>query len=48
MSGFDHMGFSVGDLDKSLAFYDAALAPVGLAVREEMVGKRKWTVNSGQ
>ena len=30
MSGFDHMGYSVGDIEKSAAFYDAALAPVGL------------------
>jgi catechol 2,3-dioxygenase-like lactoylglutathione lyase family enzyme len=30
MSGFDHVGYSVGDMDKSAAFYDAALAPVGI------------------
>ncbi|HTM76828.1 MAG TPA: VOC family protein [Devosia sp.] len=27
---FDHMGYSVGDYDKSTAFYDAALAPLGI------------------
>jgi len=32
MSGFDHMGFAVGDFEKSAAFYDAALAP--LSVKE--------------
>lgn len=30
MSGFDHMGFAVGDFEKSAAFYDAALAPLAL------------------
>lgn len=30
MSGFDHMGFAVGDYDKSIAFYDRALAPLGI------------------
>jgi catechol 2,3-dioxygenase-like lactoylglutathione lyase family enzyme len=30
MSGIDHVGYSVGDMDKSAAFYDAALAPVGI------------------
>jgi catechol 2,3-dioxygenase-like lactoylglutathione lyase family enzyme len=27
----DHVGFPVSDLDRSTAFYDAALAPLGLA-----------------
>lgn len=31
MSGFDHMSYSVGDLAKSSAFYDAALGAVGLS-----------------
>ena len=30
MTIFDHLGYSVGDLDKSAAFYDAALAPLGI------------------
>jgi catechol 2,3-dioxygenase-like lactoylglutathione lyase family enzyme len=30
MSIFDHIGYSVGDYDKSTAFYDAALAPLGI------------------
>ena len=30
MSIFDHLGYSVGDLDESAAFYDAALAPLGI------------------
>lgn len=30
MSIFDHLGYSVGDLDRSAAFYDAALAPLGI------------------
>ena len=30
MSGFDHLGYSVGDYDKSTAFYNAALGAVGL------------------
>lgn len=28
----DHMGFAVSELDRSKRFYDAALAPLGLAV----------------
>jgi catechol 2,3-dioxygenase-like lactoylglutathione lyase family enzyme len=28
----DHMGFAISDLERSKAFYDAALAPLGLAV----------------
>ncbi|WP_375449853.1 VOC family protein [uncultured Devosia sp.] len=27
---FDHLGFAVGDFDRSAAFYDAALAPLGI------------------
>ena len=30
MSIFDHLGYSVGDFDVSAAFYDAALAPLGI------------------
>ena len=30
MTIFDHLGYSVGDFDKSTAFYDAALAPLGI------------------
>jgi catechol 2,3-dioxygenase-like lactoylglutathione lyase family enzyme len=30
MSGFDHMGYSVGDFEKSSKFYDAALGAVGI------------------
>jgi catechol 2,3-dioxygenase-like lactoylglutathione lyase family enzyme len=33
---FDHLGFAVVDFDKSLAFYKAALAPLGIGV--EMQG----------
>jgi catechol 2,3-dioxygenase-like lactoylglutathione lyase family enzyme len=32
---FDHIGFAVRDLDKTRAFYTAALAPPGLAIRYE-------------
>lgn len=28
---FDHMGFDVVDFERSAAFYDAALAPLGIA-----------------
>ena len=31
----DHVGFSVSDIDKSRAFYDAALKPLGLSVLME-------------
>ena len=31
----DHVGFAVSDIDRSRAFYDAALAPLGLAVLME-------------
>ena len=30
MTIFDHLGYSAGDFDKSVAFYDAALAPLGI------------------
>jgi catechol 2,3-dioxygenase-like lactoylglutathione lyase family enzyme len=30
MSGLDHLGFSVADYEASLAFYTAALAPLGV------------------
>ena len=29
----DHVGFAVSDIEKSRRFYDAALAPLGMAVR---------------
>ena len=29
---FDHIGFNVGDFDRSLAFYWAVLAPLGIGV----------------
>ena len=39
----DHMGFAISDLERSKAFYDAALAPLGLAmimtVTPEQTGK---------
>lgn len=39
----DHVGFAVTDIDKSKAFYEAALAPLGIApimtVTPEMTGK---------
>ncbi len=31
---FDHFGFVVGDLAKSLRFYEACLAPLGLRIAE--------------
>lgn len=30
MTIFDHVGYAVGDFDKSATFYDAALAPLGI------------------
>jgi catechol 2,3-dioxygenase-like lactoylglutathione lyase family enzyme len=33
----DHMGFSVGDYDRSKAFYEKALAPLGLKLLMEPV-----------
>ena len=39
---FDHIGFTVSDLKRSKAFYDAALKPLGIGlvmeVTEEMTG----------
>jgi catechol 2,3-dioxygenase-like lactoylglutathione lyase family enzyme len=35
---FDHIGFPVGDLAQTRAFYLAALAPLGLGVAMEMPG----------
>jgi catechol 2,3-dioxygenase-like lactoylglutathione lyase family enzyme len=32
---FDHIGFGVRDLAKTRAFYAAALAPLGLAIRHD-------------
>jgi catechol 2,3-dioxygenase-like lactoylglutathione lyase family enzyme len=32
----DHIGFAVTDLDRSRAFYEAALAPLGIAVIMEV------------
>jgi catechol 2,3-dioxygenase-like lactoylglutathione lyase family enzyme len=32
---FDHVGFNVGDLQRSRAFYIAALAPLGMKVLRE-------------
>ena len=29
---FDHLGFAVSDFEKSLAFYKAALAPLGVGI----------------
>ena len=29
---FDHVGFNVSDFGRSLAFYEAALAPLGMTV----------------
>ncbi|MFN0194336.1 MAG: VOC family protein [Aestuariivirga sp.] len=33
---FDHVGFPVSDLKKSRAFYEAALAPLGVGVKMEL------------
>ena len=35
MSGLDHLGFSATDYARSRAFYEAALAPLGLRVMME-------------
>lgn len=32
MSTIDHVGFSVSDFDRSAAFYEAALAPIGIGL----------------
>jgi catechol 2,3-dioxygenase-like lactoylglutathione lyase family enzyme len=58
MTIFDHLGYSVGDFDKSTAFYDAALAPLGIKRLSEfdypggkVIGygadRREFWVNSG-
>jgi catechol 2,3-dioxygenase-like lactoylglutathione lyase family enzyme len=36
---FDHLSLGVGDLARSKAFYDAALAPLGLAPHETIPGE---------
>jgi len=36
MSILDHVGYAVGDFEKSSAFYDAALAPLGVKRISEM------------
>ncbi len=41
---FDHIGFNVGDFDRSLAFYEAALAPLGLGVLSKGEG---WAMVGG-
>ncbi|RWL50238.1 MULTISPECIES: VOC family protein [unclassified Mesorhizobium] len=41
---FDHIGFNVGNLEKSLAFYKAVLAPLGLGVLESGEG---WAMLGG-
>jgi catechol 2,3-dioxygenase-like lactoylglutathione lyase family enzyme len=35
----DHVFFSVSDLDRSIAFYTAALAPLGITQRHDFDGK---------
>ena len=35
---FDHIGFNVGDFDRSLAFYWAVLAPLGIGVLDQGEG----------
>ncbi|MEO5805280.1 VOC family protein [Devosia sp.] len=56
---FDHFGFAVGDFDKSAAFYDAALTPLGIkrAMQFEFPGgqvigygaeRPEFWVNSGE
>lgn len=34
----DHVGFAVSDIDRSRAFYEKALAPIGLEVLKEVDG----------
>lgn len=36
---FDHMGFDVRDLDQSVKFYEAALAPLGIKL---LVHSKEW------
>ena len=35
----DHIFLSVGDIDRSIAFYTAALAPLGITRRHDYAGK---------
>ena len=35
---FDHIGFAVSDLAKTRAFYEAALAPLGLVLQRDSPG----------
>jgi catechol 2,3-dioxygenase-like lactoylglutathione lyase family enzyme len=37
---FDHVGFPVSDLKKSRAFYEAALAPLGIGVKMEVTAEQ--------
>jgi catechol 2,3-dioxygenase-like lactoylglutathione lyase family enzyme len=37
---FDHVGFPVRDLKKSRAFYEAALAPLGIGVKMEVTAEQ--------
>ena len=37
MSDFDHLGISVADIDKSIAFYKQALAPLGMTCQVDAV-----------
>lgn len=41
---FDHLGFNVDDVERSKAFYAAALAPLGMTVLREGEG---WAVIGG-
>jgi catechol 2,3-dioxygenase-like lactoylglutathione lyase family enzyme len=43
-SVFDHIGYNVADFPRSLAFYEAALAPLGLGVMSSGEG---WAVLGG-
>jgi catechol 2,3-dioxygenase-like lactoylglutathione lyase family enzyme len=60
MSILDHVGYSVGDLDKSASFYDTALAPLGIKRASEFeypggkvigygaAGRPQFWINSGE
>jgi catechol 2,3-dioxygenase-like lactoylglutathione lyase family enzyme len=37
---FDHLGFSITDLDKSKSFYTAALAPLGITLLMEVTAEQ--------
>lgn len=42
---FDHVGIHVSDLERSRAFYDAALAPLGLQrLEDHAFGEAGWSV----